>query len=406
MTRSVRSGLEVLLADGSLLAGKRIGLVTNPTGVDGRLRSAVDLLRSNGRMQLVALFAPEHGIRGEAQAGALIADTVDQRSGLPVHSLYGATRKPTPAALAELDALVFDIQDVGARFATYISTLALVLEAAADVGTLAVVLDRPNPLNGVDVEGGSLAEGFASFVGMYAAPIRHGLTMGERARLFAVERGLPRPTIVAMEGWKRELWFDETGLPWVQPSPNLPTLDAVTLYPGTCLVEGTSVSEGRGTTRPFELVGAPWIDPFALAEDLGPRRTSQTSSDGVLTYFSIGKEGLGATQPHTSRAVSTMSSSFAFCSSAVIALPSTVDEKPHCPLRQSCSNGTYLVACSILRLRSSFFSSAPRLVVTRPRTTTFPFGTKRSGSNVPDRASSYSRKKPSTPRRPKTDSAT
>ncbi|TMG48014.1 MAG: DUF1343 domain-containing protein [Chloroflexi bacterium] len=273
MTRSVRSGLEVLLADGStLLAGKRIGLVTNPTGVDGRLRSAVDLLRSNGRMQLVALFAPEHGIRGEAQAGAPIADTVDQRSGLPVHSLYGATRKPTPAALAELDAIVFDIQDVGARFATYISTLALVLEAAADVGTLAVVLDRPNPLNGVDVEGGSLAEGFASFVGMYAAPIRHGLTMGELARLFAVERGLPRPTIVAMEGWKRELWFDETGLPWVQPSPNLPTLDAVTLYPGTCLVEGTSVSEGRGTTRPFELVGAPWIDPFALAEDLGARR--------------------------------------------------------------------------------------------------------------------------------------
>ena len=273
MTRSVRSGLEVLLADGStLLAGKRIGLVTNPTGVDGRLRSAVDLLRSNGRMQLVALFAPEHGIRGEAQAGAPIADTVDQRSGLPVHSLFGATRKPTPAALAELDAIVFDIQDVGARFATYISTLALVLEAAADVGTLAVVLDRPNPLNGVDVEGGSLAEGFASFVGMYAAPIRHGLTMGELARLFAVERGLPRPTIVAMEGWKRELWFDETGLPWVQPSPNLPTLDAVTLYPGTCLVEGTSVSEGRGTTRPFELVGAPWIDPFALAEDLGARR--------------------------------------------------------------------------------------------------------------------------------------
>ena len=273
MTRSVRSGLEVLLADGStLLAGKRIGLVTNPTGVDGRLRSAVDLLRSNGRMQLVALSAPEHGIRGEAQAGAPIADTVDQRSGLPVHSLYGATRKPTPAALAELDAIVFDIQDVGARFATYISTLALVLEAAADVGTLAVVLDRPNPLNGVDVEGGSLAEGFASFVGMYAAPIRHGLTMGELARLFAVERGLPRPTIVAMEGWKRELWFDETGLPWVQPSPNLPTLDAVTLYPGTCLVEGTSVSEGRGTTRPFELVGAPWIDPFALAEDLGARR--------------------------------------------------------------------------------------------------------------------------------------
>lgn len=272
MTRPVQSGLEVLLADGgALLEGKRIGLVTNPTGVDGRLRSAVDLLRSSGRMRLVALFAPEHGIWGEAQAGAQIADAVDLRSGLPVRSLYGATRKPTPAALSELDVIVFDIQDVGARFATYISTLALVLEAAADAEVAAVVLDRPNPLNGVDVEGGSLAEGFASFVGMHAVPIRHGLTMGELARLFALERGLPRPTIVPMEGWRRELWFDETGLPWVQPSPNLPTLDAVTLYPGTCLVEGTSVSEGRGTTRPFELIGAPWIDPFALAESLGQR---------------------------------------------------------------------------------------------------------------------------------------
>lgn len=272
MTRSVRTGLEVLLADGgALLEGRRIGLVTNPTGVDGRLRSAVDLLRSSGRMQLVALFAPEHGIWGEAQAGAHIADTVDPRSGLPVRSLYGATRKPSPAALSGLDAIVFDIQDVGARFATYISTLALVLESAASAGITAVVLDRPNPLNGVDVEGASLAEGFASFVGMHAVPIRHGLTIGELALLFAAERGLPRPTIVPMEGWRRELWFDETGLPWVQPSPNLPTLDSVTLYPGTCLVEATSISEGRGTTRPFELVGAPWIDPFALAEDLGQR---------------------------------------------------------------------------------------------------------------------------------------
>jgi uncharacterized protein YbbC (DUF1343 family) len=181
------------------------------------------------------------------------------------------TRKPTPAALSELDAIVFDIQDVGARFATYISTLALVLEGAASAGIAAVVLDRPNPLNGMDVEGASLADGFASFVGMHAVPVRHGLTIGELACLFAAERGLPRPTIVPMEGWRRKLWFDETGLPWVQPSPNLPTLDSVTLYPGTCLVEGTSVSEGRGTTRPFELIGAPWIDPFALTEDLGQR---------------------------------------------------------------------------------------------------------------------------------------
>jgi uncharacterized protein YbbC (DUF1343 family) len=268
----VRPGLEVLLEDGGdLLRGKRIGLVTNPTGVDRRLRSSVDLLVSSGQIRIVALFAPEHGIRGEAQAGVHIADTVDRHSRLPVHSLYGATRKPASAAISELDAIVFDIQDVGARFATYISTLAYVQEAAAAAGIPAVVLDRPNPLNGADVEGGSLGEGFASFVGTHAVPIRHGLTIGELARLFAAERRLPSPMVVPMEGWKRAMWFDDTGLPWVQPSPNLPILESVILYPGTCLVEGTSVSEGRGTTRPFELIGAPWIDPFALAEDLRQR---------------------------------------------------------------------------------------------------------------------------------------
>jgi uncharacterized protein YbbC (DUF1343 family) len=262
----------VLLEDGGdVLRGKRIGLVTNPSGVDRRLRSSVDLLVSSGQMRVVALFAPEHGIRGEAQAGIHIADTVDPRWRLPVHSLYGATRKPGSAALAELDAIVFDIQDVGARFATYVSTLALVQEAAAAADIPAVVLDRPNPLNGADVEGPSVSEGFASFVGTQEVPIRHGLTIGELARLFAAGRRLPPPTIVPMEGWKRAMWFDDTGLPWVQPSPNLPTLESVILYPGTCLVEGTSVSEGRGTTRPFELIGAPWIDPFALAEDLGQR---------------------------------------------------------------------------------------------------------------------------------------
>jgi uncharacterized protein YbbC (DUF1343 family) len=261
----------LLEGGGDLLRGKRIGLVTNPSGIDRRLRSSVDLLVSSGRMRVVALFAPEHGIRGEAQAGVHIADTVDRRSRLPVHSLYGAIRRPTSAALSELDAIVFDIQDVGARFATYISTLALVQEAAAAAGIPAVVLDRPNPLNGADVEGASVSEGFASFVGTHEVPIRHGLTIGELARLFAAGRRLPPPTIVPMEGWKRAMWFDDTGLPWVQPSPNLPTLESVILYPGTCLVESTSVSEGRGTTRPFELIGAPWIDPFALAEDLGQR---------------------------------------------------------------------------------------------------------------------------------------
>lgn len=272
MALAVRSGLEVLLAEeGALLEGKRVGLVTNPSAVDSQMRSAIDLLSASGRARLVALFAPEHGIRGEAQAGVHIPDTVDRRSGLPVFSLYGATRAPTPASLSGLDAIVFDLQDVGVRYATYVSTLALVQEAAGGTGVAVVVLDRPNPLNGVAVEGPSLAEGFSSFVGIHSLPVRHGLTIGELARLLATERGWPAPTVVRMRGWKRTQWFDDTRVPWVQPSPNLPTLDAVTLYPGTCLVEGTNVSEGRGTTRPFELVGAPWIDPFALAEDLGRR---------------------------------------------------------------------------------------------------------------------------------------
>ncbi len=264
----VQSGLEVLLADlPAWLAGRRVGLLTNQTGVDHRLRSGIDLLHADDRLRLVALFAPEHGVRGEAQAGVPLASAVDRRTGLPIHSLYGETRTPTAAMLDGLDALLIDLQDIGVRYATYASTVAYVLEAAADTVSV-VILDRPQPLTGTRLEGNLLKPAFASFVGVHPIPIRHGMTLAELARLIAAERGLPEPAVIPMRGWRRAWWFDETGLPWVQPSPNLPTLNALTLYPGTCLIEGTNLSEGRGTTRPFEVIGAPWLNPWRLADAL------------------------------------------------------------------------------------------------------------------------------------------
>jgi uncharacterized protein YbbC (DUF1343 family) len=262
-----------LLAEGlPALKGKRAGLITNHSAIDQQFRNAVDLLHESDVVELVALFGPEHGVRGDAQAGVHVGAAIDARTGLPVYSLYGETERPTVEMLAGLEALIFDIQDVGVRYATYISTMVHAMEAASAAGLPFVVLDRPNPLNGNQIEGNLLDPAFASFVGVHPIPIRHGMTAGELALLIAAERGMAEPGIVEMRGWRREQWFDETGLPWVQPSPNLPTLDTVTLYPGTCLIEGTNVSEGRGTTRPFEYIGAPWIDPFRLAGELEGRR--------------------------------------------------------------------------------------------------------------------------------------
>ncbi len=268
----MQTGLEVFLAEGLPgLTGKRVGLITNHTGVDSRFRGTVDLLHDDERIELAALFGPEHGVRGAAQAGVEVGGAVDERTGLPIHSLYGETRTPTAEMLAGLEVLVYDIQDPGVRYATYESTLFNAQQAAASVGLTVVVLDRPNPLTGSGVEGNVLDPAFTSFVGTHPLVTRHGLTVGELARLFAAERGWPEPVVVPLRGWRRAWWFDETGLPWVQPSPNMPTLDAATLYPGTCLIEGTTLSEGRGTTRPFELIGAPWIDPFDLAAELERR---------------------------------------------------------------------------------------------------------------------------------------
>jgi uncharacterized protein YbbC (DUF1343 family) len=212
-------------------------------------------------VQLVALFGPEHGLQGAAQAGEVVATATDERTGLPVYSLYGETRAPTPEMLADLDVLLFDVQDAGTRYFTYPSTLLLVLRAAAAVGLKVVVLDRPNPLGGKAVQGNVLDPAFTSFVGAHPVAIRHGLTLGELALLVNDEAGVGADlAVVPAAGWRRSQWYDETGLPWVPPSPNLPHLAAVALYPGTCLLEGTNVSEGRGTTQPFELCGAPWID--------------------------------------------------------------------------------------------------------------------------------------------------
>ncbi len=261
-------GIEVLLEERiGLLARKRVGLVTNPTGVDRDLRSSIDLLAAHPDVRLAALFGPEHGVRGDAQAGDRVASSHDRKTGLPVHSLYGEHREPTSAMLEGIDVLVFDIQDVGARFYTYPYTLANVMRAARRAGIPVVVPDRPNPIGGTLVEGPVLGPEFASFVGMFPIPIRHGMTIGELAMLFNDAFGIGAELhVVRMRGWRRDMREPGQTLPWIPPSPNMPTPDAALVYPGTALLEGTNVSEGRGTTRPFETIGAPFVDAEALAE--------------------------------------------------------------------------------------------------------------------------------------------
>lgn len=263
-------GAEMLMKnEKKLLKGKRVGLITNPTGVDQNLNSVVDLLNNDPDIQLEALYGPEHGVRGDAQAGQYVDYYIDEVTGLPVYSLYGKTRKPTPEMLENIDVLVFDIQDVGTRFYTYIYTMALAMEAAQEKGIPFIVLDRPNPLGGKKVEGPVLDPEFASFVGQYAIPLRHGMTVGELAKLFNKEFDIgANLTVVKMKGWKRNAYFNETGLQFVMPSPNMPTLETALAYPGAALIEGTNVSEGRGTTKPFELIGAPFISSPELVTRL------------------------------------------------------------------------------------------------------------------------------------------
>ncbi|MFY3745875.1 exo-beta-N-acetylmuramidase NamZ domain-containing protein [Anaeromyxobacter sp. Red801] len=274
---AVRSGLDVLAARRfAPLRGRAVGLVCNPTAVTSGLVHAADLLHGARGVRLAALFGPEHGVRGDAQYMAAVEGERDPRTGVPVHSLYGATPeslKPRPEHLAGLDALVFDIQDVGTRFYTYQATMMLCMEAAAAARVAFVVLDRPNPIDGVRVEGPALRPGFESFCGLHDLAVRHGMTVGELALLFRAERRLDLELeLVPCEGWRRGQRFRDTGLPWVFPSPNMPTPETALVYPGMCLLEGTNLSEGRGTTRPFELFGAPWLDGARLAADLARDR--------------------------------------------------------------------------------------------------------------------------------------
>lgn len=269
---TVRTGLQVLQGNGwSSLRGQRVGAIVNPTSVDGDFRHLADLLAGSGAT-LSALFGPEHGVRGEAQYMEAVGAAKDPRTGVPVHSLYGHTFEslsPRPEQLAGLDALVFDIQDVGSRYYTYVYTMALAMKAAAKAGIAFHVLDRPNPLNGEQLEGNLLGARYRSFVGLYALCNRHGMTAGELARMFNAEEGFGcELTVVPCEGWRRAQLWSDTGLPFIPPSPNMPTADTALVYPGMCLLEGTNISEGRGTCRPFELFGAPWLDANAVVERL------------------------------------------------------------------------------------------------------------------------------------------
>jgi uncharacterized protein YbbC (DUF1343 family) len=264
----VRPGVEVFVDNPPAeVLGRRIGLITNQSGMDRQQRSTIDLIRAMPGVTLVALFSPEHGIRGVAEAR--VDSSVDEDTGLPIHSLYGETNKPTPAMLRGVDVLVYDIEDLGVRQYTYESTLALAMQAAAENDIPIIVLDRPNPVTGRIMEGNILEPEFQSFVGIYPVLSRHGMTLGELARMYNAEQNIgARLTVVPAEGWTRDMWRDQTDLPWIKPSPNIPRLEAAIHYPGTVFFEAVNVSEGRGTDAPFEQIGAPWLNNARLAEEM------------------------------------------------------------------------------------------------------------------------------------------
>ncbi|CAM4116473.1 exo-beta-N-acetylmuramidase NamZ family protein [Saccharibacillus endophyticus] len=296
-----------------LLQNRRIGLITNPTGITADFRSSVEVCASSGG-RLTALFAGEHGVYGQHQAGLRFGDELHPELGIPVFSLYGAHKKPTPSMLEHVDTLVFDMQDLGIRFYTYLSTLLYATQACAENGKALVVLDRPNPLGGLAVEGGLLKPGFESMVGAWELPIRTGMTVGELAVMANDLRGTGCELgVVKMEGWERPMEFGETDQPWMLPSPNMPSVDTVRVYAGTCFFEGTNLSEGRGTTRPFEWIGAPWVNGKELAAELNgfglpgvhvhPAYNAPTFSKHAGEL--CGGVRLFVTEPETFRAVQT-----------------------------------------------------------------------------------------------------
>jgi len=299
---SVVTGLTRLLAS-RRLEGLRVGLVCNPASVDAALAHASDLLLNAPGITLEALFGPQHGFRADLQDNMIESPhAADAKRRVPVYSLYSETREPTAAMLRGLDVLVVDLQDVGARIYTFVYTMANCLRAAARHNVPVVVCDRPNPIGGAAVEGPMLEPGFESFVGLFPIPMRHGMSIGELAVLFNTHFGIGADLHVAqMEGWSREMYFDQTGLPWVMPSPNMPTLDTAIVYPGAVLFEGTQLSEGRGTTRPFELLGAPWIDAERFSAELNALDLDGVHFRPVIfepTFHKHAREACGGCQIH------------------------------------------------------------------------------------------------------------
>jgi uncharacterized protein YbbC (DUF1343 family) len=274
-SETVRPGIEVFLADvPQQLRGKRVALLMNNSAIDRNRNLDIDLIAANKDLKLVALFAAEHGIRGDAMNGVRIQDEIDQTTGVQIYSLYKAEdRGPTDAMMKDVDAIIYDLQEVGGRTWTYVSSMALSMQAAAKKGVPFVVLDRPNPIGGEIVEGALVEPAFKSFVGIYPIPARHGMTVGELATMFNKKFGINCDLIVVKtEGWRRSQWMDETGLPWVNPSPNLRSLAALTHYPGTVYFEGTNLSEGRGTDKPFEQIGAPYLKAADVARVMNDRK--------------------------------------------------------------------------------------------------------------------------------------
>jgi uncharacterized protein YbbC (DUF1343 family) len=302
----VRIGLDRLLDASrsvSRLRGQRVGLVSNPASVDGMLRHAADRFAVHPEARISALFGPQHGFRSDVQENMIESGhAADDIRRVPIYSLYSETREPTAEMLRDVDLLVIDLQDVGTRIYTFIYTMANCLVAARKHGVKAIVCDRPNPIGGVAVEGPMLVTGFESFVGQYPIPMRHGMTIGELARLFNEHFGIGADLeVVPMEGWRREMYHEDTGLPWVMPSPNIPTNDSAIVYPGTVLFEGTNVSEGRGTTRPFELVGAPWVDAERFADAMNRLELAGARFRPALfepTFHKHAKIGCGGCQIH------------------------------------------------------------------------------------------------------------
>ena len=297
----VRPGIEVLLADiPQRIRGKRVAMLANHSAIDRERNLAIDLIAQRKDLKLVALFAAEHGIRGDAMNGVRIEDETDPKTGVPIYSLYKAEdRGPTDQMLKDVDAIIYDLQEVGGRTWTYVSSMALSMQAAARKGIPFVVLDRPNPIGGEIVEGALVDPKFKSFVGIYPIPARHGMTVGELATLFNQKFGINSDLIVVkVQNWRRSQWQDETGLPWVNPSPNLRSLAALTSYPGTVYFEGTNISEGRGTDRPFEQIGAPWLNATEVVRVMNERRLPGIRFEAtMLTVASTAAKYPGQTIP-------------------------------------------------------------------------------------------------------------